>query len=301
MKKKLINGSIIILVLLSICLMYIFIGKYQKKVKVKDDNKKENFTKYELQTHEYFASLPSTDSYIIDSKAELHKFYAIYSEALNVKEDDLKDNTYFIKVASVSSGSIKMKLSDVNLDNNKVNFIIDKETPEIGTDDMAFWYFVAIIPNSKLKNLDLSEWHKPSEVADDYLDKNTFKLDTHNKYEIITDLRFKTLQNDGGSNTSIYYQIDLDNKYVIKVQEDYHANLLGTPTTDIKIIYKKNIENDMALEIKSLINNVLTKEDTNEEKNYSYFTILSINTKRDIYNINTIEDINKLLQKIDQV
>jgi len=125
--------------------------------------------KYELQTHEYFSNLPSTNKYFINSETELEKFYDIYSNKLDINMEYLKSNSMFIQVEQVGSGSIQMKLADVTFDNGTVNFIVNKSSPEIGTADMAFWYLVAIIPNNKLNDLDLSNWSKPSEIrSEDY-------------------------------------------------------------------------------------------------------------------------------------
>ncbi len=134
----------------------------------KNDNQpkqtKDDIIKYELQTHEYFSDVPNVNKYFIDSESELNKFYNIYSDELNINKDYLKNNSIFIQVSQVSSGSITMKLSSVTFDNNTVNFIVNEDSPEIGTDDMAFWYLVAIIPNAQLNNLNLSNWNKPSEI-----------------------------------------------------------------------------------------------------------------------------------------
>lgn len=143
-----------------------------------DENNNE-IIKYELQTHEYFSDAPNTNKYFIDSENELNKFYSIYSDELAINKDYLKNNSIFIQVEQVGSGSIQIKLSSVEFDNNTVNFIIDKNYPEIGTMDMAFWYLVAIIPNNQLNNLNLSNWSKPSEILttaeDKSIDINNYK------------------------------------------------------------------------------------------------------------------------------
>ena len=128
-----------------------------------------------------------------------------------------------------------------------------------------------------------------------------FKLDSKNKYIIITDLKWKTMQNDGGSHSSIYYQIDLDNNIISKVQEDYHANLGGTPSQHKNVIYIKKIDTNIQSEVKSLLNEIITKEDINETHNYNFFTTKSLDAEKDIYNVNTIESINSLLKKIDEL
>lgn len=261
---------------------------------------------YELQTHEYFSDAPNVDKYFIDSENELNKFYSIYSDKLDINKDYLKNNSIFIQVKQVSSGSIQMKLSSVSLDNNTVNFIIDRNSSQIGTDDMAFWYFVAIIPNNKLNNLNLNNWSKPSEILrtieessdlNDYI----FELNSKNKYTIITDMRWKTMKNDGGSNTSIYYQIDLDNNIVSKIQEDFQANLGGSPNTEKSILYIKKIDTNIKEDAKTLLEEIIAKEDINETHNYNFLTILNLNGEKEIYNMNTIENINNLLKKIDEL
>ena len=134
----------------------------------KNDNQQketnDNIIKYELQTPEYFDNKPDINNYFIDSESELNEFYNIYSDRLNIDKDYLKNNSIFIQVSQVESGSIQKKLSSVTFDNNTVNFIVDTDFPEIGTADMAFWYLVAIIPNEQLNNLNLSNWSKPSDI-----------------------------------------------------------------------------------------------------------------------------------------
>ena len=109
------------------------------------------------------------------------------------------------------------------------------------------------------------------------------------------------MQNDGGSHSSLYYQIDLDNNIISKVQEDYHANLGGTSSKQKSVIYIKKIDTNIQVEVKSLVDEIITKEDINETHNYNFFTNSRLNNEKDIYNINTIENINVLLKKIDEL
>lgn len=124
--------------------------------------------KYELRTSNYVSSVPKDIKYIIQSESELNKFYSIHSKELNIDKSHLKDNSIFIQVKQLGSGSATIKLKDVTLDNNKVNFITDINSPQTGTSDMAYWYLVAIIPNQKLININTSEWNKPSTIANKY-------------------------------------------------------------------------------------------------------------------------------------
>ncbi len=120
--------------------------------------------KFELRTSEYFSNMPKEYKYIINSEKELEKFYEIYSGKLNIDKNYLNDNTIFIEVSGVNSGSITKKLKEITFENNTVNFIIDTEYPEVGTDDMGFWYMVGIIPNNKLTNINTDNWIKPSDI-----------------------------------------------------------------------------------------------------------------------------------------
>lgn len=128
-------------------------------------NKNKEIIKYELKTSNYVSSISKDVKYIIQSEYELNKFYSIYSRELNVDTSYLKDNSIFIQVKQLGSGSTKIKLKDVTLDNNKVNFITDINSPQTGTTDMACWYLVAIIPNQKLTNINTNEWNKSSTIA----------------------------------------------------------------------------------------------------------------------------------------
>ena len=132
----------------------------------------------------------------------------------------------------------------------------------------------------KLKQENSKQCSSISSALDDYV----FELNSKNKYTIITDLRWKTMLNDGGSNSSLYYQIDLDNLIVKKIEEEYHANLNGTPSKYIKELYTKKINDTLKKELENLLNDVLTKEDV-KDNNYDYFTVLNLNTTKNIYNL----------------
>jgi len=127
-----------------------------------------------------------------------------------------------------------------------------------------------------------------------------FKIDSNNKYEIITDMKWKTMLNDGGSNTDIYYQLDLDNNIVSKIKEKYYANLGNKPKLEKEIIYIKKIDLNIKKEAELLLNDIISRDDVKED-NYNSFSILSLNFEKEIYNADTIENINKFLDKIDEL
>ena len=145
----------VILLFLLIFLVYYFVFK-------KSDNNNE-IVKYELQTHEYFENLPKEDKYYISSVSELNSFYNLYYHNLHIDEKILNNNAVFIQVKQVGSGSIQMELKDVLIDKN-VSFDIKESKENIGTADMAFWYFVAIIPKKSLENCNLDGWYLQSKI-----------------------------------------------------------------------------------------------------------------------------------------
>ena len=117
----------------------------------------------ELKTYEFYEYTSDVPmKYYIDSQKELEKFYSLYAgfKKMNIDKDTFNDNKVFIQVIQESSGDINLDLVDVTFDNNIINFIIESEGLGM-TEDIACWYLVAIIPNEKLKGVQLDDWSKP--------------------------------------------------------------------------------------------------------------------------------------------
>ena len=136
-----------------------------------------------------------------------------------------------------------------------------------------------------------------------------FILDSVNKYEITTDFRWLTMQNDGGSNTNIYYQIDLDNNIVTKVEDVYQANLKCkanikcSPKHQIGIIYQKYLGSNNE-SLKKLLTDIINNPDASKEPsditdNFNFWTIKSLDLDINIYDRNIIKKLNDMLEKID--
>ena len=131
------------------------------------------------------------------------------------------------------------------------------------------------------------------------LDENKSVVES-NKYIIVTDTRWMTMRDDGGSHDNIYYEIDIEKKEVVKIGEYYHANITsGTPTTEKSIFYSITLNDELLKETKDLIDEITKKEDIDIDKNYNFYTIKSSNEEKDIYNRDTINDIKILLNKYD--
>ena len=119
------------------------------------------------------------------------------------------------------------------------------------------------------------------------------------KYTIVTDYKYKTMQNDGGSNTSIYYEVDFGKRQISKIMEVHKANLTGEDTDDKKTMYTKNLDEVMFNELKTLITEAMNGEDTNPTNNYEPYVIEYNGEEKAIYNEDKIKEFAEELEKID--
>jgi len=126
---------------------------------------------------------------------------------------------------------------------------------------------------------------------------NLLTRESKGKYIIITDSRYNTLQNDGGSHSDIYYEIDL-NKNEVKKFEDLYIGFKGYEYQG-KLIYNKSINSSIAMNLGDLLDNLISKEDINDTNNYSPFVIKQGDIEKDIYSQNSIELLKEQLQQID--
>ena len=267
-------------------------------------NETNTIIKYELKTSEYFPNRPTETKYYIEDEYELNRFYDLYSSRLKIDVKILEEYDLFIEVREAGSGSIKYQLSDVNIHRNEVEFVILDNKPEIGTDDMAFWYFVAQVPKGKFHYSYSSEWVIPSSVymdnesGYDKYDDYKFELDNENKYLIVTDFQCKTMMNDGGSHTNIYYNIDLENNIVQKVKETYKANLGGTPRTTKEVMYTIEIPYYIEKDLNSILNGSLIAGEASPS-NYNYYILKYFDKEIYVYDLDSIRDIENVLDNID--
>lgn len=158
MKKKiLIIVSIIVAILIVVGVIHLAIT-YTKPIKT--------IKFYERQTHQYFDSRNySNGQYIIESDKEFKVFKKRYDDPIKEKMNFDK-NVLFIKTEPANSSSITKKLKRVGTKDNKLIFTIKTKTPKNVTDDIAFWYYVAVISKDEIQGLDLTDWSKPSRVKE---------------------------------------------------------------------------------------------------------------------------------------
>ncbi len=304
MNKKIIIIIFILLVIIGIEASYIYIHNFQdNSLETKIDDKKAENKKDDIKFYQKISTKPLDNNledskYYINSDQELEKFYNLYEEIdeLNKDKKSLTDYTAFIEVVS-SNENNKITLKSVTIENNKIVFNIDNETNKEGEIVPEHCFLIAFIPNEELTNVDISEWIKPSKVSSN----EEFTLNSANKYIVITNTKYLTMQNDGGSHTNIFYEIDLDTNNITKIKENYQANLGATLDSVITKVYTKNIDAELSNEVKKILNEALTKEDINEPENYNFLIIETLNNKKEIYSLETISNINKLFSKIDEL
>ena len=301
-KKILIIGGIVLGVIVLVVVGILLFKKPKEEEKPQEEEKKTlEVVSYELQTHEYFENKPEENKYMINTVEELNKFYYLYSDVLNIKEKELKDYTMFVEVREESSGSVENKLKSVSI-GKKVTFVIDTKSPEVGTDDMAFWYFVAMIPNERLVDVDLSDWSIPSVIMEKRiaLKDYEFVIDSEEKFVITTDSRYSTLQDDGGSYDNIYYNIDLTNKVVTKYLERYSANLTGTPSTTTAVLYAKRIDEKIVKDLKTSLINIANSVDSGTNDSKFHYNLKTLNFSKDYYDKANVDNLKKIIEKFEQ-
>jgi len=87
-----------------------------------------------------------------------------------------------------------------------------------------------------------------------YYNSSDFVLDNENKYKIITNMKWITMRDDGGSHTNIYYQIDLNENKVIKCADEY-VGFKGYQHEG-KILYSKQISEKEKQDLKLILDNI---------------------------------------------
>ena len=146
-----------------------------------------------------------------------------------------------------------------------------------------------------------------------------FRLDNANKYLVITNTRFATMRNDGGSHENIYYGVDLEKGEVTKYQQSVNVYLELDFTTDItKIVFHKSLEENDVEELRTLLNDIYSEtnhkeEDTEKEtlKNvteeitpqeflpkYQFYTVSNMSHGEiDVYNEEFIQNFLNIVEK----
>lgn len=130
---------------------------------------------------------------------------------------------------------------------------------------------------------------------DSYTQSN-FVLDNENKYVVTTNTKWISMQNDGGSHTNIYYEIDLNENTIVECADKY-VGFKGYEY-ERKIVSTKKINDIEKNELKSILNNAIKNgTDRVEEINFNFYVISSLgNEDIKIYDKDTINNIKVIVE-----
>mgnify|MGYP007056155043 CR=1 FL=1 len=130
--------------------------------------------------------------------------------------------------------------------------------------------------------------------------KVLIKESDNNIYTITTNFKYLTMQNDGESNTNIYYKFNPSKSTIKKLEDSYNGSIKGGHYDyKGKEIYNKTINNKTTKELKDLLNKLISKEDINNPKNYEPYTIKYKDKEKSIYNKDSIKLLEEKLEEID--
>ena len=276
-----------------VCLIYIIIYKIKYKDKV-IRNKViyiilfliALFPLYKTIFNKIYSSINDYKYEIIVIGYDYNNYHIqVYKEKINViKKEQVVCST--IPCEPIYNGEYEINFSD-----NSMKEIYDYVNDLFSNDDLI----------SKTIIFNNIEDDKESSIIKSIItnDENYInEMNSYYNYKIVTDFQYKTLQKDGGSHINIYYKINLSENKIIKY-EDKYVGFEGYEYKD-KIIYEKNISNDINNKLKNIIEDLINKEDINNTNNYSPYIIEygDINNKK-IYNSESIKLLENVLKIID--
>lgn len=131
------------------------------------------------------------------------------------------------------------------------------------------------------------------------IEKLGVSKDTNNKdkYVITTNMKYLTMQNDGGSNTNVYYQIDLSSKKSVKM-EDKYVGFEGYEYQG-KVISEKTLSDEEITKLKDIIEDIWNSKDDNKDipVDSKLYTITNDNNEEAKFvDEDIIKEINSLLE-----
>lgn len=125
------------------------------------------------------------------------------------------------------------------------------------------------------------------------MNKNSAKYD----YVFVTDMAIKTMLNDGGTHTDIYYEVDLKNNSVVKKQDEYKG-FEGKISENILKTYR--INNSKNKKIKEIFDKIIEEKDIDISSSnvYTrYYYVLKFNDEEIItYNSNLINEFESMFK-----
>lgn len=119
-----------------------------------------------------------------------------------------------------------------------------------------------------------------------------------NKFVIVTNSKYMTMQNDGGSYTNIYFDINLNDKKVIK-KADKYVGFEGFEYEG-KEIATKDLSSDEVTELKKIVDEVVKSKAEEKENDFTYYTLKYNNKEYKIFDKEIIDKITSIVEKKDE-
>lgn len=233
---------------------------------------------FAVQTHSGFNDVLMNSKYKIINQQELDIFNELYKGFELSNKYDLSNNTIFIQTQVCGSGSISIDFKRVNIDKN-VEFKFTSTSPEIGTMDMAYWYLVAIVPNTQLNGVNIDEWKSPIDVKDSLITEYTISIKSES-LSLINSLNIikRELNNIGNIKITKYREV-IDN-YSNHADNTKYYSLLSYDKECANLLVENinNMDTDLKAELSSAERNIIDYHDFQKsifnEANISYEIVL---------------------------
>lgn len=116
---------------------------------------------FTLKSYSGFPEDAENNKFKITSKEEIRAFNEIYQGAKINNTYDFSNTTVFIQTQVLSTGAAKIKINDFII-NDTVKFDYETDVPKGNTtQEMAYWYLIAVVPNTKLVSAETGDWISP--------------------------------------------------------------------------------------------------------------------------------------------
>ena len=123
--------------------------------------------KYEIKYHgDKPSKYDEYEKFYVDSLEEGEELNRSFGTDIDFNRVDFDNNVVLIQYMRTGSGSNKFELDDVIDNYGKVELKIEEHMPDggYGTDDMAYWYIGAIVNYDDVKDLNISDFKKVSNM-----------------------------------------------------------------------------------------------------------------------------------------
>ena len=122
--------------------------------------------------------------------------------------------------------------------------------------------------------------------------KSDFVLDSENKYQITTSMKWDTMESDGGSHTSLYYQIDLDENKMLECIDRY-VGFKGYKYKG-KILRSKNLSEEDKRELRIILGSMLYPENLSESERQELKLMLDkVKNDKESHSYNILSTVNR--------